>query len=40
MEVRIELLTVILVGMNTNFVVMGGVVFPLWNWLDVQKLHE
>ena len=39
-EVRIKHLVVIFVSMDTNFVVMDGVVFPLRYWFHVQEFHE
>jgi len=39
-EVRVQFLRFILVGMNTSFVMIDGFVLPLWNWLDIKELHE
>ena len=39
-EVRIEVLAIVLIRMHANLVVMGGAVLPLKHWLDVQQLHE
>lgn len=38
--VRIKLLSLIFVGFNTNFIVMGAVVLPLRGWLNIEELHE
>ncbi len=40
MEVGIQLLCVVLVGVRAQLVVIGALVLPLLVWLHVQELHE
>jgi len=40
MERRVHLLTVVLVSMNSQFVVVRALVFPLRVGSDGQKAHE
>jgi len=38
--VWIEFLVSILIVVDTSLVVMGVILLPLWDWLDIEELHE